>query len=75
MKCFASSAKSSNPTSGMSHAERREYYKKQRESNRIDYSGQPTPIMTTAAFYRSRTPGFDQYGRPLYRSMPQPRQR
>lgn len=59
----------SSTTGSMSHAERREYYRQQREANRIDYSGQPTPRMTTTRYYRSRMPGFDQYGRPMYSTM------
>ena len=76
IKVFASGgAGNKNPTKGMSHAEAREYYKKQREANRIDYSGQPTPTMTATRYYRSRLPGYDKYGRPLYKSMSQPRQK
>ena len=70
-KCYASGGNGGGKTSvsNMSHAERREYYRRQRESNRIDYSGQATPQRTLTGFYRSRLPGYDQYGRPMYTTM------
>ena len=70
LNCFASGGSNSKTNlSGMSHAERREYYRKQRDATRIDYSGQPTPKRTLASFWRSKLPGYDRYGRPMYTTM------